>query len=101
MLFFFGKSRFNDAVEECLRTRGAILVDVREADEYGSGHLPGAVNVPLSKIRSIRIPTDRPLYVYCLRGTRSRKAVRILEELGYSQVRSIGGITAYRGELEK
>ena len=61
----------------------------------------GAVNVPLSGIRDIRVSRDRPLYVYCLRGTRSRSAVGMLKEMGYTDVKSIGGIAGYRGKLER
>ena len=88
-------------MEECRRTPGAILLDVREVDEFNSGHIPGAVNVPLSRIGTIDAPKDRPLYVYCLRGTRSRQAVSALKQMEYAEVRSIGGITAYKGQLER
>ena len=100
-MFFFNRINIDDAVEECRRTPGAILLDVREVDEFNSGHIPGAVNVPLSKIDTIDAPKDRPLYVYCLRGTRSRQAVGTLKQMGYAEVRSIGGITAYKGQLER
>ena len=88
-------------MEECRRTPGAILLDVREVDEFNSGHIPGAVNVPLSRIGTIDAPKDRPLYVYCLRGTRSRQAVSALKQMEYAEVRGIGGITAYKGQLER
>ena len=55
-MLFFGRQKINDAVEECRKTAGAVLVDVREDDEFSSGHIPGAVNVPLSRIGSINIP---------------------------------------------
>lgn len=86
-------------MEEYRNTSGAILMDVREADEFRSGHIPGAVNVPLSRINAIDIPKEKPLYVYCLRGTRSRKAVTILKRMGYT-AKSIGGITGYKGPIE-
>lgn len=44
--------------------------------EFRSGHIPEAVNVPLSAIQTNSFPKDTPLFVYCLRGARSRKAVR-------------------------
>ncbi len=99
-MFFLNRTNIKDAVEECRRTSGAILLDVREADEYRSGHIPGAMNEPLSTIETTTLPKDRPLYVYCLRGTRSRRAVRILKRKGYD-ARSIGGIASYKGELER
>ena len=99
-VFFLKKTNINGAVAECRRTPGAILLDVREAGEFRSGHIPGAMNVPLSVIETIALPKDRPLYVYCLRGTRSRRAVGILKRKGYD-ARSIGGIASYKGELER
>ncbi len=99
-MIFFGKSKINEAVEECRSTPGAVLLDVREIDEYRSGHIPGAVNVPLSGIGDIDIPRDKTLYIYCLRGTRSRRAAAALKRAGYT-ARSIGGIVSYKGTLEK
>ena len=68
-------------LEECRAASGSILVDVREADEYASGHIPGAVNAPLSTINNTTLPKDKPLFLYCLRGTRSKRAARILKNI--------------------
>ena len=99
-MFLFGRNRIDEAVIECRNTPGAVLLDVREEDEFRSGHIPGAMNVPLSRISAVDFPKDRPLFVYCLRGTRSRQAVRILKQMGYT-AESIGGIAGYRGQREK
>ena len=77
----------------------ALLVDVREPDEYASGHIPGAVNLPLSAIASVNYPREKVLFLYCLCGTRSMRAAGILKRIGY-RVRSIGGINDYKGRLE-
>ena len=90
----------NKKLEEYHNTSGAVLVDVREVDEFLSGHIPGAINQPLSTINQIKIPRDKTLFVYCLRGSRSKRAVGLLKRMGYS-ARSIGGITAYKGEIER
>lgn len=100
-MFFFKRTNINDAVDECRRTPEAVLLDVREADEFRAGHIAGAVNIPLSSIQTIRIPKDKPLYVYCLRGTRSRQAVGTLKRMGYENARSIGGIASYKGQIER
>ena len=100
-MFFFNRTNINDAVEEYRNTPGAVLLDVREVDEFRSGHIPGAVNVPLSVINQVTLPKDKPIFVYCLRGTRSRQAVSRLTRMGYQNVKSIGGITTYKGQLEK
>ena len=100
-MFFFNRTNINDAVEAWRRTPGAVLLDVREADEFRSGHIPGAVNAPLSAVSQVTLPKDKPLFVYCLRGTRSRRAVSRLKRMGYQNVRSIGGIASYKGQVEK
>ena len=43
----FKRANINEGIEEFRKTPGAVLVDVREADEYASGHIPNAVNEPL------------------------------------------------------
>lgn len=82
---------------------GAILLDVRQADEYARGHIPGARSVPLQALRDFSEEVDRetPLYVYCLSGGRSARAVRALRGVGYTNVTDLGGINSYTGELEK
>ncbi len=99
-MLIFNRTSINSAVEECRNTSGAVLLDVREAEEFHSGHIPGAVNVPLSEINTIRVPRTSTLFVYCLRGTRSKRAVNILKRMGYN-ARSIGGIVSYKGQAEQ
>ena len=100
-MLFFHRSNIYDAAEECRNTPGAVLLDVREGDEFRAGHIPGAVNVPLSVIDQMTLPKDKPIFVYCLRGTRSKRAVGVLKRMGYQNVKSIGGIASYKGPLEK
>ena len=97
-MILFGN--INKGLEEYRSTPCAVLVDVREADEFRAGHIPDAVNAPLSTITSTTLPKDKPLFLYCLRGTRSKQAAGILKRMGYT-VKSIGGIALYRGQLEK
>ena len=99
MLFL--REDINAGVAACRNTPGAVLLDVREADEFAAGHIPGAVNLPLSRIGQARFDKSTPLFVYCLRGTRSRRAVGELRRMGYINVKSIGGIASYRGETER
>ena len=87
-----------------LSLKNAILLDVRQPDEYEKGHVPGARSVPLQKLRDFSLEvTDRatPLFVYCLSGARSARAVRALRGVGYTDVTDLGGITSYTGELER
>ena len=97
----FSKNDINDGIAEYQNTPGAILVDVRESSEYLSGHIPGAVNLPLSRIREIDADLDTPIFVHCLRGPRAAKAADVLRLMDYENVKRIGGIAAYKGVLEK
>ena len=100
---FFGKGITRE-VEDLKKLPGAVLLDVRTEDEYRTGHIPGGINIPVERMADIEKNVDdrdTPVFIYCLRGTRSRRAAGILRNLGYTNVRSIGGIASYKGELEK
>jgi adenylyltransferase/sulfurtransferase len=75
--------------------RGAVLLDVREADEWSQGHLPGAVFIPRGFLElrvEEKVPEkDREVVVYCAGGTRSALGARALQDLGYTNVCSMGG----------
>ncbi len=101
---FFKTPDINEGLQRFRAAPGALLVDVREADEYANGHIPGSMNLPLSALDTaeISIPRrDTPLFVYCLAGTRSAQAVARLQRMGYTRVENIGGIRGYRGETER
>jgi len=74
---------------------GTVVLDVREADEYEQGALPGAVHIPRGFLESQvenRLPDrDAPVVVYCAGGTRSAFAAKTLGELGYTDVVSLAG----------
>ena len=83
--------------------QGALLLDVREQDEYTAGHAPNAQLIPLgqlsSRLSEIAAHKDKPIVVMCRSGRRSAKAVALLQEAGYSQVSNVkGGIQAWEGE---
>lgn len=80
---------------------GAKLIDVRTPEEFASGHLQGAVNIPYDQISSrlAEVGGDKgqPVVVYCRSGKRSAKAKDTLEGLGYSHVINGGGYEAMKG----
>ena len=96
----FGKRSMRLGLEEYRRTEGAVLMDVREREAFLAGHIPGAANLPLSELDSIGLDKGTPLFLYCLRGMRSRQAQRRLRKMGYIRAKSIGGIAGYEGPLE-
>ena len=101
---FFRGPDINQGVKIFHDTKGAVLLDVREIDEYAAGHIPGSKNLPLSQLAQIRkiVPdTSTPLFVYCLSGGRSSQATTALVRMGYTVVNNIGGISGYMGEVER
>ncbi|MDQ6744813.1 MAG: molybdopterin-synthase adenylyltransferase MoeB [Actinomycetota bacterium] len=81
---------------------GAVLVDVREVDEWSGGHIPGARHVPKSflesRIEGAAPDRSAPVILYCQSGNRSAWAARtMIEDLGYEQVESMtGGFTLWK-----
>jgi phage shock protein E len=76
---------------------GAVLVDVRSADEFASGHLAGAVNLPLGNLvhDSAALPKDGVIVVYCRSGTRSAMAARQLRKAGFASVLDLGSASRW------
>jgi molybdopterin/thiamine biosynthesis adenylyltransferase/rhodanese-related sulfurtransferase len=91
-----------EAEEELGRDK-AVVLDVREPDEYEQGALPGAVHIPRGTLETSvegKIPDKSShVVVYCAGGTRSAFAAKTLQELGYSDVSSvIGGFNRWKDE---
>ena len=85
-----------DELEVAL-TEGAVLIDVREAEEFETVRVPGARLIPLSEVeeRCREIPDDSRVYVICAKGGRSRAAVEFLREYGTDAVNVAGGTMAW------
>jgi NADPH-dependent 2,4-dienoyl-CoA reductase/sulfur reductase-like enzyme/rhodanese-related sulfurtransferase len=75
----------------------ALLLDVREADEFASGHIPKAINLPLSQMRDRyrELPTNRDIWTYCGVGQRAYFATRFLAQHGYRSKNLSGGYSTY------
>src|SRR6516162_2097486 len=91
------------AAADALARPGTVVVDVREADEYEQGALPGAIHIPRGFLESqveSKVPDhDAPIVVYCAGGTRSAFAAETLGRLGYADVVSMaGGFNKWKDE---
>ena len=77
-----------------------MLIDVRTPEEFASGHIEGAVNIPVEEMagRLDEIHGDTPIVVYCRSGNRSATAARILTEAGNASVFDMGGIKDWIAE---
>ncbi|MEL7435713.1 MAG: rhodanese-like domain-containing protein, partial [Chloroflexota bacterium] len=75
-----------------------ILIDVRTAQEFNSGHIAGAINIPVDQIanRLSEIPADIPVVVYCRSGNRSAQAANILNQNDYSEIYDLGSIIQWQ-----
>jgi hydroxyacylglutathione hydrolase len=85
----------------------ATVIDVREPEEFASGHVPGAINLPQADLatRLDELPRDRPVFVICQGGFRSLRAAQFLKQRGLSDVASVkGGTEGWRaagGEMTR
>jgi rhodanese-related sulfurtransferase len=85
-------------LKQWLDQQVAVLVDVREPNEYATGHIPGAILVPLSRFDSRKIPhsPNQKVVLYCRSGQRSAMAAQKLLHQGYREVAHLGnGIGAW------
>lgn len=94
-----------EEAKEMMDTQEVIVLDVREQNEYDSGHIPGAVLLPVGTINedtaAAVIPEkDSTVLVYCRSGNRSKTASSALAELGYTNIYEFGGINSWPYEIE-
>ena len=82
---------------EDIKNTKAFILDVRNRSEYASGHIDGALNIPLNDLRTRlhELPAEREIWVYCASGQRSYYATRILR-LNQFNARNLGGIRTYK-----
>lgn len=83
-----------------MKSRGVLLLDVREPSEYSSGHAPGSVLIPVGqldqRLKEIQEYRDKPVAVICRSGRRSAAATEILQKAGFTDARNVeGGMIAW------
>ena len=85
-------------IDSIRKSRGAVLVDVRETEEYREYHFPGARNLPYDSMEvwSRKIPKYKAMILYCEYGSTSLLAARRLEKLGFEVYTVVGGIEAMK-----
>ncbi len=77
------------------------LIDVREMNEYAGGHIPGAINLPLTQLedRFEELSKDKTYHIICQSGMRSARACSFLASQEYEVVNIQDGIKAWQGPL--
>ena len=86
-----------------LQNKGALLLDVRTAEEFASGHIIEARNIELDKLveqaDTLKKWREKPVVVYCESGSRSAQAARLLKSLGFTQAVNLrGGLASWRSD---
>lgn len=79
---------------------GAILIDVRTENEYNNSHIEGAINIPNTMLE-IMMPKEYPdkdtmVIVYCMSGSRSSEAAKLLIDMGYINVYDLGAMSNFK-----
>lgn len=92
--------------EQIITQNDVTVIDVRTAGEYQEGHIKNAKNINVQskdfREKMEKFDKEQPIYIYCRSGTRSGKAGKILEEMGFVEIYDLnGGILSWKGELEK
>ena len=103
-MFSFLKNIFAAEPEQdykLLVKNGAQVVDVRSPEEFRSGHIKNAINIPLQKLDDSisKLKKDKPVIVYCASGNRSASAKRLLDFNGFSKVVNGGGFRSLQNKL--
>ena len=95
-----------EEAKNMMDTQETIVLDVREQDEFDTGHIPGAVLLPVGTITkdtadAVIPELDSVVLVYCRSGNRSKKASQALVDLGYTGIYEFGGINTWLYEVEQ
>lgn len=98
----FEMMKIND-VEKYIDRPEVIIIDLRSPNEYQSGHIKGAVNIPFEEGKNIAkyIKGYRYVFLYCQRGSLSLMAARNLRGVNAKVYNLCGGLRAYYGKLVK
>ncbi|GAB3545415.1 hypothetical protein GCM10027343_21800 [Noviherbaspirillum agri] len=83
-----------------MKNQGALLIDVREPEEYAAGHAPGSVLIPVgqlnTRLKELNGYQNKPVVLICRSGRRSMVAAEILQKAGFGEIRNVvGGMLAW------
>lgn len=89
--------RIHGKQAQALIKQGAFLLDVRTPSEFASGHIEGAINIPVQALaqRFTELPQDKAIIVYCRSGRRSASATQMIHEAKFASVYDLGPMSAY------
>ena len=95
-----------EEAKDMMDTQEVIVLDVREQDEFDTGHIPEGVLLPVGTITkdaaaAVIDDLDTVVLVYCRSGNRSKTASQVLADLGYTNVYEFGGINTWLYDVEE
>ena len=93
-----GSDRISSADARKLVAEGAVLLDVRSPGEFASGHLEGAVNIPIEVLEGRMLELGEQgvaIVVYCRSGARSARASQLLSSAGFQTVADLGAMSRW------
>ena len=105
VLFFLvgasgGSTITGEQARVLVEKQGALLLDVRTAEEFAEGHLDGATNLPVQQLESrlgaFPAKKDQNVVVYCRSGARSGRATQMLRKAGYVKVFDLGAMSNWK-----
>jgi len=100
MLGNLGTNKISQSKAKEMMNDDVIILDVREGYEFTSGHIKNAVNLPLGRVQNgitkVTSDKEKTLLVYCLSGSRSASAARLLHSMGYKNAYNMGGISSWQ-----
>lgn len=97
----FGKSPSVDVAQGVvMQSQGALMIDVREPNEYAAGHAPGTQLIPLGqlerRLQELAAYKDKPVVLICRSGSRSGQAQELMAKAGFTQALNVeGGMNAW------
>jgi len=87
------------AAQQSAASAGPVLIDVRSAEEFAAGHIPGALNIPYQEIaeRISEVEAPNGVALYCMKGPRAKRGEAALLEAGYGPIYHVeGGLSAWQ-----
>lgn len=96
------KSMSLDEFYQKAKRDSLAVIDVREVEEFNRGHIPNAINKPLSKLATEfnTLDKEQEYFIICQSGIRSAQASEFLSNNGYHVINLLGGMSAWHGAIE-
>ena len=95
-----------DSFAQLIEDTTVLRLDVRTANEYAQGHIPGALLIDVTQADFMQkaeqlLPKDKTIALYCRSGRRSKTAAQLLAKQGYQVIELNTGFNSWKGEIEK